>query len=376
MQPSVATGSKHILLISPYWKEEHRWMVSTVKMAELWQKMGHPVTVLCMGEKTETKNISPTLTIHTRKDFFLPDPWNYGIARGFSAAALKLAQEIHPDIIIVNKILFWSSFALLKLRKNGFKVVLITDALVGITWWPRGMVPRFGAFIYARTLGRKIMQAATRIVFFHPQPMHILKSLQVSEKSEVIPTGIDTTKYHPDQKHDGPVTVSYVGRLESVKGVDDFLVAAASLKHFMPEVQFQVVGWYKPNHPLVKRYQGSVTFTGLRHDIPEILSKTDIFVLPSYSEGLSNALMEAMASGCACIATRVGGNTFLLDDGNAGILFEPGNRPALIEQLRRLILDTDARTALSLLSKNRIEKMFDWRIVQDKYARLFDSVSS
>jgi glycosyltransferase involved in cell wall biosynthesis len=79
---------------------------------------------------------------------------------------------------------------------------------------------------------------------------------------------------------------------------------------------------------LVLRYGGSVTFTGLRKDIPAVLGETDIFVLPSYSEGLSNALMEAMSSGCACIASDVGGNAYLIQNGVSGFLFPPGDQAA------------------------------------------------
>ena len=70
---------KTILLISPYWKEEHRWMVSSVKLAELWQRIGFNVIAVCMGTESKIDRVSDTLTVHYRKDLFLPDPWNYGI---------------------------------------------------------------------------------------------------------------------------------------------------------------------------------------------------------------------------------------------------------------------------------------------------------
>src|SRR5690606_33571778 len=102
LMPSANDAPRTILLVSPYWRERHRWMVSSVKLAELWQRDGYRVVVLCMGETTETRVVSPTLTVHTLKDFFLPDPWNYGIARGFSRRAVSLAREIAPDVIVIN----------------------------------------------------------------------------------------------------------------------------------------------------------------------------------------------------------------------------------------------------------------------------------
>ncbi len=375
---------KTILLISPYWKEEHRWMVSTVKLAELWQRLGFKVVVLCMG-KTQAgsvENVSDTLEIHRVPDFFIPDPWNYGIAFGFSGSALRLARELKPDVIVVNKVLFWSSIALLRLRMAGHRVLLTTDALVGITWWPRSTLAKVCASMYAWTLGWVILLAASKIVFFHPQPRMILKRLGIAAKSIVIPTGIDPIPHAGDRIEHASCTATYVGRLESVKGVDDFVVAAIEAKKIRPELTIQVVGWYsltssgQANHPLVNAYQNQVVFTGLRHDIADLLKQTDIFVLPSHAEGLSNALMEAMASGCACIASDVGGNAFLIQNGVSGFLFQPGDREALAAHIRRLTEDPAKRRALGAAARSRIDEAFSWDSIGKQYDAVFSAWSA
>ena len=370
---------KTILLISPYWKEDHRWMVSSVKLADLWQRLGYRVVVACMGSRSSIEEVSPTLTIHRRKDFFLPDPWNYGIAFGFTGFVKRIMWDEQPDIIVCNKILFWSSLSVIPLRLKGHRVVLLTDALVGMTWWGRTFLFRLASRIYAWTLGWLIMACANRIVFFHPQPEKLLKRLGVAGKSQVIPTGIDPTPYGRSlspspspEGRGGQILITYIGRLESVKGVDDFLAAAVAVKKKYPEIVVQVVGWFMEKHPLVTQYANDVIFTGLRTDIPEILAQTDIFVLPSYSEGLSNALMEAMASGCACIATEVGGNCYLLQNGVSGFLFPVGDREALAAHLRRLIEDPTKRDALGQAARKRIEDVFSWDVVGEQYRGLFE----
>lgn len=369
---------KTILLISPYWKEEHRWMVSSVKLAELWQSLGYKVIVLCMGHternRMEREEISATLTIYRVKDFFIPDPWNYGIAFGFARIALRLAKDMKPDHIVVNKVLFWSSFALLRLKLAGYKVTLLTDALVGITWWPRGKLAQVCSAIYAWTGGWLILKAAERIVFFHLQPADVLKKLGIAEKSMVIPTGIDASKYEGSRAQDSKsreVIISYIGRLESVKGVDDFVAAAMKVKGEHQNIHVRVIGWYKDGHSLVREYGDHLSFLGLRHDISALLGETDIFVLPSYSEGLSNALMEAMASGCACIASDVGGNAFLIHNGVSGFLFPVGDRAALAAHIKRLIEDPHKRRAMGEAARKRIEEHFDWKIIRQKYKVLF-----
>lgn len=382
------SSRRTILLISPYWKEEHRWMVSSVKLAELWQRMGYRLVVVCMGSESSIEEVSETLTIHRRKDIFLPDPLNFGIAFGFAGYVRRLIKLEKPDHIIVNKVLFWTSFSLIPLRLIGYKVLLLTDALVGITWWPRKLLPKILMGIGAWTVGWLVLLCAERIVTFHPQPEHILKKLGIAKKTQVIPTGIDVTRYEVRGTSEGPatrneqpvtdlqpVTISYIGRLESVKGVDDFLHALVPLKKEFPQLKLQVVGWYKDNHPLVQQFDREVIFTGLRHDIPEILSETDIFVLPSYSEGLSNALMEAMASGCACVATEVGGNRYLIQNGVSGFLFTPGDHEALRAHVRRLIEDSAKRVSVSTAARKRLEEIFDWSVIAKHYETLFSQTT-
>lgn len=378
MDPSSSTTDprKTILLISPYWHEEHRWMVSSVKLAELWQRLGFRVVVACMGSESSVEEISETLVIHRKKDVFLPDPLNFGIALGFTSFVRRIVREENPDLIVVNKVLFWSSFCTIPLRLSGRRILLLTDALVGMTWWPRSFLPKLIMGLGAWTVGWLVLLCAQRVVFFHPQPQRLLRLLGIAGKTEVIPTGIDASAYAPVVRDPSKVVVTYVGRLESVKGVDDFLAAVTPLAKEQPSLVVQVVGWYKEGHPLVERYASEVVFTGLREDVPAILAASDIFVLPSHSEGLSNALMEAMASGCACIASDVGGNRFLVEDGASGFLFPVGDRVKLKTSLSLLLGDRALRERLGTAARERIATMFDWTIVGDRYRVLFSSFGS
>ena len=364
---------KTILLISPYLKEPHRWMVSSYKLAELWQRLGDHVIVVCMGSSTKVEKVSDTLTVHYKKDIFIPDPFNFGISFGFSRYVKKIIKQESPDHIIINKVLFWTSWSIIPLRLAGYKVIVLTDALVGMTWWPRGFIAKIVMGVGGWTMGWITLLLAERVVFFHPQSPKLLSFLRISKKAIVIPTGIDETLYSSNKKDNEKIIITYVGRLESVKGVDDFLSAAVPLKADFPIIEIQVVGWYKDNHPLVTKYQRSVKFTGLRDDIPDILSKTDIFVLPSYSEGLSNALMEAMSSSSACIASDVGGNSFLLQNGVSGLLFSAGDIEALKSHIRRLIDDPSKRISLGQLARQRIEKEFSWNVIGKKYKSLLET---
>jgi glycosyltransferase involved in cell wall biosynthesis len=81
-------------------------------------------------------------------------------------------------------------------------------------------------------------------------------------------------------------------------------------------------------------------------DVRQWLREIGIFVLPSLSEALSNSLLEAMASGCTVVASRVGGNTELVQDGKTGLLFASGDAQDLARQLRSLIASESLRKQL------------------------------
>ena len=167
---------KHVFLISPYWKEKHRWMVSSVKLAELWQRIGYRVTVVCMGPETKVETVSDTLTIHYRKDVFLPDPWNYGIAPGFAGYVRRLIAREKPDVIAANKILFWSSLSVIALCLTGRRVILLTDALVGMTWWPRSLFPKICAAVLAELPLHNRRQPQVNFHGYLPRKSHIAVS--------------------------------------------------------------------------------------------------------------------------------------------------------------------------------------------------------
>lgn len=101
-----------------------------------------------------------------------------------------------------------------------------------------------------------------------------------------------------------------------------------------------------------------VRFLGFRDDVAELLSLLDVFVLPSGIEGFSLALLEAMARGLPCVASDAGGNREALE-GDAGLLFAPGDVDALGKALARLLRDPDASRAIGARARARAFAEFD-----------------
>ena len=100
---------------------------------------------------------------------------------------------------------------------------------------------------------------------------------------------------------------------------------------------------------------GRVHFLGQRDDIPDLLAALDIFVLPSHSEGVSLALLEAMAAGLPVIATAVGGLPEVVTDGVNGLLIPPQDPEALAQALARLLDDPALAKKLGENARQHVE---------------------
>jgi glycosyltransferase involved in cell wall biosynthesis len=101
-----------------------------------------------------------------------------------------------------------------------------------------------------------------------------------------------------------------------------------------------------------------VIFTGIRSDVPELLSSVDVAVMPSLNEALSNVLLESMAAGAPLVATRVGGTPEALSDGECGLVVPPGDAAALATGVARLLNDPALAARLGHAARQRIANEF------------------
>lgn len=109
------------------------------------------------------------------------------------------------------------------------------------------------------------------------------------------------------------------------------------------------------------RSRGHVFFLGRRHDIANILKTSDIFVLPTLFEGMSNAILEAMAAGLAVITTDIPENRAIIDNNENGVLVEPGEARPIRQALKDLASNKNKREALGKAAKQTIAERFTLR---------------
>lgn len=355
-----------ILLIAPRFFDakygEKRAMRSAVTTARSLSTLS-PVVVVTAGAAPRYERISSTLSVYRLWDLFIPDPVNLGLPLGLFWSLLAIMRREQPNAYLVNKHMFFTGFAVPFLRLLGKRVILQTDTFPGMNWFPRNTLVKYIMIALAWTAGLLILKSASRVVLLHEGLVPVAKRLRLPY--HVIHNGVDIAKFDRFApavdlaKKSKQIFVGYVGRLESVKGYDDFLAVAQQLAPDYPQVTFFFVGSTEGKEELVQTSSTKqIRFLGHRSDVPAVLKRFDIFVLPSYSEGLPNALMEAMAAGCATVASNVGGVKILLRDG-LGRTFKPGDRGALRTQLEALITNSAERRRLGQKARMRIERDFN-----------------
>ena len=204
--------------------------------------------------------------------------------------------------------------------------------------------------------------------------------------------GVDPTLFHPGSSGHRPgrlmpagflaadsLVVGTVGRLAAVKDQAALVRAFAEVVKRMPDARLVIAGdgpMRKELEALVEQLglPGRVWITGDRDDIPDILRLLDIFVLPSLGEGISNTILEAMATGLPIVATDVGGNRELVEEGCNGRLVPVGDPARLAEAIFDLMQSAETRVAMGQSSLERVSQQFDWDRTVDSYLGVYDNL--
>lgn len=181
----------------------------------------------------------------------------------------------------------------------------------------------------------------------------------------IIPTGIGLLETKEREQEE--IVISYVGRLVKVKGVEYLIEAARSL---VQQFRLMIVGDGPERKSLMDLAEGDkrIEFLGFRTDVRDLLEKTDIFVLPSLSEGVPIGLLEAMAAGCACVVTRIG---LPVSDGKDGLVVEPGDSSDLAIAIEKLMTDKDLRKAMQERGRQFIRENHSLEKMGEMYVDLF-----
>lgn len=214
------------------------------------------------------------------------------------------------------------------------------------------------------------------------------------EKIAQIYNGVDQSRFSPKQADDSQVLPEYlkengilvigtVGRLAAVKDqlvlVEAFRKLVERNTEYRKTLRLVIVG----DGPLRPEIESHIADAGLtdvswlpgdRTDIPELLRSMDIFVLPSLGEGISNTILEAMASGLPIVATEVGGNPELVEQNKNGILMPVGDSDKLADSIEALVQDPAKRQSFGAASSRKVSEKYNWQRTVESYMQVYDQL--
>jgi glycosyltransferase involved in cell wall biosynthesis len=230
----------------------------------------------------------------------------------------------------------------------------------------------FGNFLF------KIIKMADRIITVCSQSEEEALRVKLPASTVIkIPNGVDTNTFVPSSfVKNSKNKITFIGRLDKMKGAHILIEAFKKLKDDGSAVNLDIIG----DGPEIDRLKqmtenfninDSVIFRGEIKDVVKCLHESMIFVLPSFSEGLSNVVLEAMSCGLPVVATRAGGTTDIIEDGVNGILVEAGNVSQLSEALKQLIENKDLAEKLGIEARKTVVKNFSIEYVSDSYLSLY-----
>lgn len=201
--------------------------------------------------------------------------------------------------------------------------------------------------------------------------------------------GVDTEKFHPSEgknpalpfSEPGLVVFGTVGRMQPVKDQTNLANAFVRMLEIAPQFRQNARLMMIGDGPLKNDAQvildeagcsGLAWLPGARDDVPDIMRQMDIFMLPSLSEGISNTILEAMATGLPVIATRVGGNAELVDENETGLLVPPADPEAMAQGMIKYLEHPRLISRHGNTARQKAEKSFSMDAMVSAYLQVYD----
>jgi len=284
--------------------------------------------------------------------------------------ANRIIKSTQPDIVHAHN-LYFSLTAAAPLLKRLRHVPLVTTLHLPRMFYDRVLLD-VSISAYLKTVGHLIVQSSDKLIAVSRSVRtHAIEDLRVPfSKISFIPNGVDIGVYTPsNRRHENP-TITYIGRLIGNKGPQYLIQAAPKILKAHPDVQIDVVGegplkGQLMRQVILEKLEDHIRFLGNVPDILPILQSTTIFVRPSLTEGMSLAILEAMACGLPVVASKVGGNAEIIDDGETGFLVPPADANALAETIEFLLSSGKVASEAGKNARRKTEKLYDWQKIAD-----------
>jgi len=347
----------------------------------------HNVTVLTPRLPTQEDDFqsSQSIRVETYPAAFVPRirytiPSFIGQLR-----VLRRAFNSDVDVICLYKYFYPVAWVpLLYAKVCRIPVLLITDSFPGISWKYGSRFVDLVASAYSKSVGRLILRLSDRVIIFSPSLLKPARQLGVNDgKLSVVAKGVDFDRFggHFESLEvkrslgisDDEAMILSVGRLAPVKGVETLIRITERLVEEGRNVKVVVAGDgpYRDEYErMAAKVRGNVVFAGFRSDIPQLLAACDVFVLPSLSEGLPSALLEAAACGKPLVASNTGAIPDVVIHGETGFLAEPGDVESFARHIKLLLDDAEKAARFGARAREHVRRDFDWDAIASRYEDL------
>lgn len=299
---------------------------------------------------------------------------------GWTVRTLDFPEGVRPDLILCLAKLF---------RRGGFDVIHTHDDRPLVYGAPAARLGGVPTVIHTHHHGKlpRVSERQAHLVRFasrfvrdfvcvsQDSARYVIASGVARKKTRVRHNGIDLSRFsYVGPNAAGPALA--VARLSPEKGIDVLLRAAVQVLRAVPQFRLQIAG----NGPCFAQLErqahdlkltDAVQFLGEVRDVAELLARSRLFILPSFSEGISLTLLEAMARGLPVVATRVGGVPEVVVDGETGLLVPAHEVNALARGIVSLWNDAERGARWGRAGRQRVEENFDIRRMVAQYEDLY-----
>lgn len=288
---------------------------------------------------------------------------------------VKLVKDINPDLVMTYAIkpnIYGGMTARLLKKKY---IINITG--IGTAFQKENMLKKIVTLLYR-------ISAKNAVVFYQNQENKsiFLKNNIVGTKEILVPgSGVNLEQFTycevADTKHD---KFLFIARVMEEKGVDEFLYTSKMLHKKYHEVEFHIIGDIEEDRyeSILKEYidAGIIHYHGYTENVHDFIRNSTCVVLPSYHEGMSNALLESAAIGRPLIASNISGCIEIIEDGVNGYLVEPKDKESLLLGVEKFIaLPRETKELMGKAGRKKIEKEFNRKIIVDAYTKCIDGLT-
>lgn len=211
---------------------------------------------------------------------------------------------------------------------------------------------------------------------------NFMKNIQKIPETKIrlIFNGVNTEKFTQKQEtNSNKKIIATIGRLVPIKDQKTLISAFKIISQNIPQAELWLIGDGPLKEELINLtiengILDKTKFLGSRRDIPDLLKKIDIFALISLSEGLSIGILEAMASGIPVVATRVGGNPEIVEEGVTGFLVPTQSPEELADKILSLIKNADLANSMGSKGRKRVLDFFSIQFMVKQYMALYDQI--